>query len=885
MNAESEKMRETFVDQLSIFEARLDSKINDVNMLADIQVAIGHLLSANDGNEAAIRRVLQDRYESGNLRKETFQLVKSMLDRYVTEQLPTSPNTGATSDDSGKDVDLEATMIIPMDARLKARTAEDRVQVGSILRDRFTLQERVAGGSMGVVYKALDQMLVEGNASDPWVAVKVLSPQLAANEQALRALQQEAAKGRCLTHPNIVRFIDLDRDDDLYFIVMEWLDGRTLAEILDAPGCGSLGKARAFQIVQQVGKALDYAHRCGIVHADVKPGNIMMMPNGDLKLFDFGVARVRQKQMQDQSDFDPGVLGLLTPAYSSMQVLTGDDPAPTDDVFSLACLLYRLIAGYRVFGPRNAAEAAEEGMKPQRLQSLSDAQWKVLKKALSYARVTRFDSMAKFMEALDIDSAIATVDIAKVATDVPVSAATKESVGVATKVPVTVATKVPVSVATNDNKGVAVSSAVDVNPGKNQAIKISVPARDDLDLELDPHAPGALRWIVGLVVLLGLLGGAGWKFGLLDEATQRIIAAYPSIAEQLRIADAPSPAIEEEPVKVAADIKESAVDAAATDESSIDETSIASTANNAVTTDAVEIDAAASTELSNDEKSDTGLVPEGELAIHNELVAIEIPVAEVTPLVDFSQLPKPTAELRIAFDGSPPDIANVTLRENGRPVNLDLVRSAVAVPLILRLEEVRVSGNRSPWVTGQFSFTGDGFIRFPVGQDRVRVTLSMASDPLREADQNSTLRIREADNASSELAIINAVLEDDDQRAFEATLPTNTVAFVKSQVSVREQDPVVQIDVVRFNPDNTSMVVGYVLRDITATQGEDYFAPSSHTIEFGRGGRTARILIPLVQDSEYENNEAFSVELTLPGPPVNPDIYHSTAVIIRDDDS
>ncbi|MCH7821238.1 MAG: protein kinase [Proteobacteria bacterium] len=885
MNAESEKMRETFVDQLSIFEARLDSKINDVNMLADIQVAIGHLLSANDGNEAAIRRVLQDRYESGNLRKETFQLVKSMLDRYVTEQLPTSPNTGATSDDSGKDVDLEATMIIPMDARLKARTAEDRVQVGSILRDRFTLQERVAGGSMGVVYKALDQMLVEGNASDPWVAVKVLSPQLAANEQALRALQQEAAKGRCLTHPNIVRFIDLDRDDDLYFIVMEWLDGRTLAEILDAPGCGSLGKARAFQIVQQVGKALDYAHRCGIVHADVKPGNIMMMPNGDLKLFDFGVARVRQKQMQDQSDFDPGVLGLLTPAYSSMQVLTGDDPAPTDDVFSLACLLYRLIAGYRVFGPRNAAEAAEEGMKPQRLQSLSDAQWKVLKKALSYARVTRFDSMAKFMEALDIDSAIATVDIAKVATDVPVSAATKESVGVATKVPVTVATKVPVSVATNDNKGVAVSSAVDVNPGKNQAIKISVPARDDLDLELDPHAPGALRWIVGLVVLLGLLGGAGWKFGLLDEATQRIIAAYPSIAEQLRIADAPSPAIEEEPVKVAADIKESAVDAAATDESSIDETSIASTANNAVTTDAVEIDAAASTELSNDEKSDTGLVPEGELAIHNELVAIEIPVAEVTPLVDFSQLPKPTAELRIAFDGSPPDIANVTLRENGRPVHIDIVRSDVAVPLILRLEEVRFSGNRSPWVTGQFSFTGDGFIRFPVGQDRVRVTLSMASDPLREADQNSTLRIREADNASSELAIINAVLEDDDQRAFEATLPTNTVAFVKSQVSVREQDPVVQIDVVRFNPDNTSMVVGYVLRDITATQGEDYFAPSSHTIEFGRGGRTARILIPLVQDSEYENNEAFSVELTLPGPPVNPDIYHSTAVIIRDDDS
>ena len=111
-------------------------------------------------------------------------------------------------------------------------------------------------------------------------------------------------------------------------------------------------------------------------------------------------------------DFDPGVLGLLTPAYSSMQVLTGETPVPSDDVFSLACLLYRLIAGYRVFGPRNAAEAAEEGMKPQKLDALNDAQWRVLKKALSYSRVARFESMADFIDALDVEEASSvTVDI------------------------------------------------------------------------------------------------------------------------------------------------------------------------------------------------------------------------------------------------------------------------------------------------------------------------------------------------------------------------------------------------------------------------------------------------------------------------------------------
>ena len=96
----------------------------------------------------------------------------------------------------------------------------------------------------------------------------------------------------------------------------------------------------------------------------------------------------------------PDILSAATPAYSSMQVLTGEDPAAADDVFSLACLAYRLIAGYRVFGPRNAAEAAEAGMEPQRLENMSNAQWQALRKALSYSRVARFSSPSEFISAL-----------------------------------------------------------------------------------------------------------------------------------------------------------------------------------------------------------------------------------------------------------------------------------------------------------------------------------------------------------------------------------------------------------------------------------------------------------------------------------------------------
>jgi serine/threonine protein kinase len=727
-----------------------------------------------------------------------------MLDRFVTEHAPTSPGLAATSGPIEPSVSpdpvkppatedvMSSTVVLPGDTTENLSAQDDQVQVGSVLRDRFMLQERVSGGSMGVVYKALDRRLAEAGDASPSVAIKVLSTKLSQSGLALRALQQEAAKGRCLVHPNIVRFIDLDRDDDLYFIVMEWLEGRTLADILDSPDSKSIDTDRAFQIVRQVGKALDYAHRCGIVHADVKPGNIMIMPNGDAKLFDFGVARVRQKQLDKDPGFDPGVLGLLTPAYSSMQVLTGEKPTPSDDVFSLACLLYRLIAGYRVFGPRNAAEAAEEGMKPQRLEKLSDANWRALKKALSYSRVTRFESMSDFINALDTQSA--------------------------------------------------------------ESITVDIPAPERFSEPAETKR-GTGRAVLGLVVLSGLAAVVANQMGLLDSARERYLNQEVSAPLQ-------EPAVVEAPPQepVAAE----ASDGMAEDEGS--ETS------EPVFSEASPEEPVA--EASFDEQT---LEPE-------EPVAVPVPTGISQPLVDYSQLPPPTAAIQLAVNGAAPESVTVRLREDGRTASVDVLRRNVEFPLTLRLEEVRFSGNRSPWVTGQYEFSDNGYIEFPVGQDRARISLAMTSDFSREADQQATLRIRETDSATSELAIINVILEDDDQRAFEATLPANTVAFAASQVTVNEQDPAVQLDVLRFNPDNTPLVVAFNLRDITATQGEDYFAPGGFTIEFGPGQRVARLLVPLVQDSEYEDNEAFSVELSAANSAAGVNVYHRVAVLIRDDD-
>jgi hypothetical protein len=823
MNAESDRIRQALVDRLSTFEEGLDSRLDDARLIADVQDAIARLLEDSGSSEAQIRRILQDRYDGGHLRKETFQLVKSMLDgfgaRTVVPESPKVTVTAVPPRPARGPVEPEpdpmtSTLVLPTDTvNLRPDSAEDAVQVGSLLRDRFLLQERVAGGGMGVIYKALDRRLAESGSSSSWVAVKVLSPQLSANGHALRALQQEAAKGRCLAHPNIVRFLDLDRDDDLYFIVMEWLEGRTLADILDSPDAKGIDRDRAFQIARQIGKALDYAHRCGIVHADVKPANIMIMPNGAAKLFDFGVARVRQKTLAQQADFDPGVLGLLTPAYSSMQVLTGEEPTPADDVFSLACLLYRLLAGYRVFGPRNAAEAAEEGMTPQRLDALNDAQWRVLKKALSFSRVTRFESMADFIDALDVETA--------------------------------------------------------------EPITITVPAREDP--EVTDETRGAGRWLAAVVVIAGLAAVAEWQFGVSGFIRESVRAPVESPLAAGQAGAAPLEAAQLPAGGAPAEAGETSVDGPGPELTEVAPGTGAPTSATAATN---ELPGPPAPEIA--EETSTQDLGDAE---NPPPPAIEAPAEIAKPLVDFAALPAADAELRLATNGGIAAPVTVRLRENGAPATVDLVRDDVEFALTLRVEEVGFSGNRSPWVTGQYAFSENGFIQFPAGQERARVTLTMTPDPVREADQQSTLKLRESDSAGSQLGIINVVLEDDDQRAFEAALPADTVGFASSQVSVREQDPAVQIDILRFNPGNEPLSVNYTIRDITATQGEDYFLPGTNVIEFGPGQRSARLLIPLVQDSVYERNEAFSVELQsdveLPGT----DVYLRTAVMIRDDDN
>jgi hypothetical protein len=314
---------------------------------------------------------------------------------------------------------------------------------------------------------------------------------------------------------------------------------------------------------------------------------------------------------------------------------------------------------------------------------------------------------------------------------------------------------------------------------------------------------------------------------------------------------------------------------AAADRTSIDATPVPETA-------------APQPELAEEEPAAQAAMQETEVAaeeVASELQPEPEPVVQQPRLVDFSTLPPPNAIVNFSMEAPAAASTNVALREDGDPVVIDFIRGDDASEaLTLRLVEVDYSGTRSPWSSGQYALSNAGLVVFPAGQPRARITLRTASDPRREADQRSTLRLQPNSGTDAELAVLNVTIEDDDRRAFEDKLPANTVGFGTSQVSVSEADSAVQVDVMRFNPDNSTMDVEFTVEALSATEGEDYFPPGINSISFGPGQRVARILIPLVQDSRGEGDEAFVVKLLVNTETQPIDVSPNIAVMIRDDE-
>jgi serine/threonine protein kinase len=207
----------------------------------------------------------------------------------------------------------------------------EHAPVDRVLGGRYRLRRLLAVGGMGAVWAAEDAVLGRE------VAVKVLGEALADDRRARLRLRREARAAARLAHPAIARVLDLGEEDGRPYLVMELLHGESLAARL-ARG-GPLAPAEAVGVVAAAADALDLAHRAGIVHRDVKPGNVFVTRGGEVKLLDFGIARAA-----DETALTGGDL-LGTAAYLAPERVLGHDATPAADVYALGVLLYELLAG------------------------------------------------------------------------------------------------------------------------------------------------------------------------------------------------------------------------------------------------------------------------------------------------------------------------------------------------------------------------------------------------------------------------------------------------------------------------------------------------------------------------------------------------------------
>ncbi|HEU4388240.1 MAG TPA: serine/threonine-protein kinase, partial [Blastocatellia bacterium] len=287
----------------------------------------------------------------------------------------------------------------------------------------YLIERRIGAGGMGVVYRAHDASL------DRTVAIKVLPPELSANPARAERLDREARLASALNHPNIVTIHAVGDHAESKFIVSEYVDGRTLRQVLTDPTTGNgrpLDYDKCLDIAIQVASALTAAHTRWIIHRDIKPANIMLRDDGIVKVLDFGIAKLDEPATDPPADTGPlagaspanpssgseltipgAVIG--TASYMSPEQARGEQLDGRTDLFSLGVVLYEMVTGRRLFEGATRAAATRALLRAKnplpanvRIDSVAGPFEEVIRKCLQFRRDDRYASAAEMLEALEL---------------------------------------------------------------------------------------------------------------------------------------------------------------------------------------------------------------------------------------------------------------------------------------------------------------------------------------------------------------------------------------------------------------------------------------------------------------------------------------------------
>ncbi|MBX7196908.1 MAG: serine/threonine protein kinase, partial [Sandaracinaceae bacterium] len=218
------------------------------------------------------------------------------------------------------------------------------IGTGTLLGDRYRLGAVIARGGMGAVYEGVDERLGRP------VAVKVLRAELSSEEEAAKRFEREALLVARLAHPNVAQVLDFGRSAEGAYLVMERVPGTTLSKVLEKEK--RVSSQRAAEIGRQALEALASAHAAGVVHRDIKPGNVMVFSSGAsggeiVKLLDFGIARMMETQAYTRLTGTGAIVG--TPAYMAPEQARGESVDARTDIYGMGVLLYCLVSGKKPF--------------------------------------------------------------------------------------------------------------------------------------------------------------------------------------------------------------------------------------------------------------------------------------------------------------------------------------------------------------------------------------------------------------------------------------------------------------------------------------------------------------------------------------------------------
>ncbi len=277
--------------------------------------------------------------------------------------------------------------------------------LGETIKNRYVVESTLGHGGLCDVYLAKDQLLESSGSDHPYVALKVLQKEFAAQPETVRMLIREAQQTQRLSHPNIVRVFDFGVEKEIYYLVMEYIDGETLEDLIQRSRPHGLNYKAAMSILNQVFDAISYSHSLGIVHADLKPANIILKSDGTVRLLDFGVSKSNQlKHDQYAAKLKSEKKEMLgyTPNYASLNLLSGNEPTRSDDIFALLCIAYELLSCKHPYAKKPADEALRNKIKVTKPANLPITKWSTFEKALTSGRAPNELTVDKLKQRLNL---------------------------------------------------------------------------------------------------------------------------------------------------------------------------------------------------------------------------------------------------------------------------------------------------------------------------------------------------------------------------------------------------------------------------------------------------------------------------------------------------